>query len=588
MDTIYTEIHAYLENPTEQQREDLIKQTKRQANKTAKGIINKLSWLKDNGLEEALFYNPKKEENRAYTIKEITQEEYLNNPLKAAYEKYVLPLIYEMEDLAYPTAALAALSKLPPFKYTTATEKAVNKAEGLMKKIQAETGIKAGYIASVLDNFIESVCNNSYTIYHPKEWKEFSEKISDIMEQIDIITELIKNPFGDNPSDYYKQQKKDLKIKFVNEASCYHLDVYYPKQAQEETKIKLQRIFPKKNPIIEKIESPIKWENLMPMLQDPFTNELTRLKSDTGFIYDDISERYSKQIKSLGYEIDFKKFIIDEEGNKKPLKIEPGRFLCSIRAKKLLDALMIKLTKEHETIIKLPLNDYLDLFGISKSKPSKDKIRIILKEDLAAINSIGFNYDGDKRTADFKHIAIGANSYGIKNGVIYFEFREEFTNYIKNKNYITQYPIKLFKIDNRNPNAYYLGRKLSYHSSLYNNQKKGTADIIKVKTLLKVCDLISYNQLKKTSGAVTQKIIDPFEKALDSLKEGVLDQWEYCNAKKQPLNDEQLKTLSYDAFIERYIKFTLKDKPKTKEADEIKKRNTNKKPVKSKKSIPLK
>ncbi len=588
METIYTEIHAYLENPTEQQREDLIKQTKRQANKTAKGIINKLSWLKDNGLEEALFYNPKKEENRAYTIKEITQEEYLNNPLKAAYEKYVLPLIYEMEDLAYPAAALAVLSKLPPFKYTTATEKAVNKAEGLIKKIQAKTGIKAEYIASVLDNFIESVCKNSYTIYHPKEWKEFSEKISDIMEQIDIITELIKNPFGDNPSDYYKQQKKDLKIKFVNEASCYDLDVYYPKQAQEETKIKLQRIFPKKNPIIEKIESPIKWENLMPMLQDPFTNELTWLKSDTGFIYDDISERYSKQIKSLGYEIDFKKFIIDEEGNKKPLKIEPGRFLCSIRAKKLLDALMIKLTKEQETIIKLSLNDYLDLFGISKSKPSKDKIRIILKEDLAAINSIGFNYDGAKRTADFKHIAIGANSYGIKNGVIYFEFREEFTNYIKTKNYITQYPIKLFKLDNRNSNAYFLGRKLSYHSSLYNNQKKGTADIIKVKTLLKVCDLISYNQLKKTSGAVTQKIIDPFEKALDSLKEGVLDQWEYCNAKKQPLNDEQLKTLSYDAFIERYIKFTLKDKPKTKEADEIKKRNTNKKPVKSKKSIPLK
>jgi hypothetical protein len=587
LDTIYTEIHAYLENPTEQQREDLKAKAKKQGQEGFKTICINYKWLKDNGQEEALFYNPGKEIEKAYKTKEITREEMLNNPLKATYEKYVLPISYGLVEMEYPAAALAALDKTQP-DYEQAIKKAEKIAEGFLKAIQEKTGCTLRQLAIISKDYIWRIYANCYNIYHKPEYQQMSLIIKEYTEKTAEIENRIKEPVTDRENDIFYSELNEIEKEFNRLSAIHYYKTHQIEEAREKTEEILQRIFPKETLIIEKIESPIKWENLMPMLQDPFTNELTWLKSDTGFIYDDISERYSKQIKSLGYEIDFKKFIIDEEGNKKPLKIEPGRFLCSIRAKKLLDALMIKLTKEQETIIKLSLNDYLDLFGISKSKPSKDKIRIILKEDLAAINSIGFNYDGAKRTADFKHIAIGANSYGIKNGVIYFEFREEFTNYIKTKNYITQYPIKLFKLDNRNSNAYYLGRKLSYHSSLYNNQKKGTADIIKVKTLLQVCDLISYNQLKKTSGAVTQKIIDPFEKALDSLREGVLDQWEYCNAKKQPLNDEQLKTLSYDAFTERYIKFTLKDKPKTKEADETKKRNTNKKPVKSKKSIPLK
>lgn len=585
MDISYEQIHAYLDNPTERQREELRAIAKKELLDALSLIVNNINKLKAKGLEEALFYNPGRELEKVYRTKEITKAELEANPLKAAYEKYVLPITYGVVNLSYPAVLLAILADIPPLTYEKAEALAIKNAEKYIEKIQKETGSNIDQIARIMRDFIRHIHTLVYDAYHKKEYNALAQIIRTWQEETARIETFIKEPVTDKENDVYYKQLEDLENEYRKQSEAYDRNIDRREQARTILAGILKRLYPGEVikidiPITEKIESPIKWENVMPMLQDPFTNALTWLKNDNDFIDDRISERYIKKIKNLGYEIDFKKFIINEEGNKTPIEIEPGRFLCSIRAKKLLDSLMIKLTKEHETMIKLPLNDYLDLFGVSKSKPSKDKIRIILKEDLAAINSIGFNYNGAKKTADFKHIAIGANSYGIKNGIIYFEFREDFANYIKNKNYITQYPIKLFKLDNRNSNAYYLGRKLSYHSNLYNNQKKGTADIIKVKTLLQVCDLISYEKLKKTSGAVTQKIIDPFEKALDSLKEGVLDQWEYCNAKKQPLNDEQLKTLSYEAFIERYIKFTLKDKPKIKEADETKKKKHKQKACK--------
>ena len=48
----------------------------------------------------------------------------INNPLKAVYEKYVLPISYGLVEMEYPAAALAALDKTQP-DY----EQAIKKAE---------------------------------------------------------------------------------------------------------------------------------------------------------------------------------------------------------------------------------------------------------------------------------------------------------------------------------------------------------------------------------------------------------------------------------------------------------------------------
>ena len=124
-----------------------------------------------------------------------------------------------------------------------------------------------------------------------------------------------------------------------------------------------------------------------------------------------------------------------------------------------------------------------------------------------------------------------------------------------------QYPMEILKIDERNPAAYHIGRKLALHNSIEKNQKVGTANIISVKSLLSAApDIPSGAEVAATDRHFERRIIAPFESALESIANLVVS-WEYANSKGVALTEAQLADFNYSVFSECYIVFQLSGAP---------------------------
>lgn len=268
-----------------------------------------------------------------------------------------------------------------------------------------------------------------------------------------------------------------------------------------------------------------------------------------------------------------------------------------ISTHKLLDACTIALTAQNDyrgngepkTLVTIPLEDYMTRCGIPITKPSKDKTRRKVKEDLEALysTSIEWSEPSGKNTKDFAKMRI-CDTIAIKNGKIIMNFSPAIANYLTHA-YIMQYPTELFKADERNPNSYYMGKKILQHNSIDNNQRKGTANIISIKALLESCpDIPSYEEVIAADRHLDQRIKTPFENALNALNSFI--KWEYSNSKGVPLTDEQLQDFNYSVFAECYILFEVLNAPdqsqrmqaKSERIEQAKKRRTasKKKPPK--------
>ena len=249
METIYTEIHAYLENPTEQQREDLKAKAKKQGKAGFKTICINYKWLKDNGQEEALFYNPGKEIEKAYKTKEITREEMINNPLKAVYDKYVLPISYGLVEMEYPAAALAALDKTQP-DYEQAIKKAEKIAEGFLKAIQEKTGCTLRQLAIISKDYIWRIYADCYNIYHKPEYQQMSLIIKEYAEKTAEIENRIKEPVTDRENDIFYDELNEIEKEFNRLSEIHYYKTHQIEEARKKTKEILQRIFPGKADLI--------------------------------------------------------------------------------------------------------------------------------------------------------------------------------------------------------------------------------------------------------------------------------------------------------------------------------------------------
>jgi len=235
---------------------------------------------------------------------------------------------------------------------------------------------------------------------------------------------------------------------------------------------------------------------------------------------------------------------------------------------KLLDVCALALTAVNphrpgagqipRTSVSIDLEDYMGICGIPQTKPSKDKTRRKVKEDLEILYNISLEWSepqGDK-TADYAKMRI-ITSQGIKNGRILVNFSPEMAAYLTGA-YVMRYPMAVLKIDERNSAAYHFGRKLALHHSMESNRAGGTANIISVKSLLASApDIPSHREVAASGRQFEQRIINPFNRAMEAL-EGFVS-WEFCTSGGQPLADGQLDDFRYPAFIDSFIKFELKE-----------------------------
>ena len=115
---------------------------------------------------------------------------------------------------------------------------------------------------------------------------------------------------------------------------------------------------------------------------------------------------------------------------------------------------------------------------------------------------------------------------------------------------MTNFPLRLFKIDERSKNAYSLAKKLVYHQSNKNNRNKKTHEVISVEALLKVCPKIpAIEEVRSKKGGWRSRIEENFANSLDKLvNDKILVSWEYCNPNCEPLSDDQIEMDSYFEF----------------------------------------
>lgn len=228
-------------------------------------------------------------------------------------------------------------------------------------------------------------------------------------------------------------------------------------------------------------------------------------------------------------------------------------------------------------VVNFSLDDYAKDFGRTYTDSSKTNarkhIRLELKKAFTALQNTKIKLKGDNGQ---ESSTVFCSSFVIGRDVISFEYPIILSKHLI-ESPISFIPRKLFEIAgkyNKNKNIYPIGRKLSEHYHIYNNQLRGTNDILSVKSLLKVAsDTPSYEEVMKTNRDWQGRIVETITQNLDLLQDENVIRWEWCNSKKAPLTEKQAEIPSYNTFENFYIKFEMIDaKRNTKQLKDWKKR----------------
>lgn len=188
-----------------------------------------------------------------------------------------------------------------------------------------------------------------------------------------------------------------------------------------------------------------------------------------------------------------------------------------------------------------------------------------LKKDLRIMSKTDTSWTqkGGYAAGDFACVKF-IGSYAVKDGKIIFYIDPAYGQYLMLLPF-TKLPSGLWKIDGRDPNAFTLATKLSVHSNIYRNIEIGTANRLKVKTLLEWTNLSPIENIRKQRRNWTERIKDKFEEILERLHGtyGVLSSWKYTKANGEELTDAEAAALldSYEVWEETNVEFVLKDAP---------------------------
>jgi len=219
---------------------------------------------------------------------------------------------------------------------------------------------------------------------------------------------------------------------------------------------------------------------------------------------------------------------------------------------RLLDAITVTLTESgaKSPTVTLSLEEYMMKCGLKDRKEARKQA----SADLEALFNARVTFKekprrrGKKAEAEpdgFMDMRICQTKGISRSGIITFGFSDTFYKILLGYP-VMPYPPQLWTLSaKRNPNSYYLLRKISELKNM--NAGKKNEDTIAVKTLLGAAPFIpSYDEVMETDRALTRKIIEPFERDMDALEETLT--WEYCHANGLPLTDTEAGELDYTIF----------------------------------------
>ena len=181
--------------------------------------------------------------------------------------------------------------------------------------------------------------------------------------------------------------------------------------------------------------------------------------------------------------------------------------------------------------------------GLKDRKEAKTQA----KADMEILRGASFSWEErrGKKTESYSFVNLADSGEIRRNGDIVFTYGTTFYNILLGYP-VMPYPAQLQTLNSkRNPNSYYLLRKIAEHKNM--NIGKKNENIIAVKTLLSVAPFLpTYEEVMATDRHLDQRIIKPFERDMDALETTL--SWNYCHSLDQPLTDEELNTMSYATF----------------------------------------
>lgn len=253
----------------------------------------------------------------------------------------------------------------------------------------------------------------------------------------------------------------------------------------------------------------------------------------------------------------------------------------------LLDAITIALTEtgaKSPTVV-LSLQDYMERRGLKDRKEARKQITA----DLEVLLKSSLSWEEKRKGGSIPYAGVNITDSWIwadaKKTAIVYTFGQTFYNVLLGYP-VMPYPAQLQTLNSkRNPNSYYLLRRIAEHKNM--NVGKANEDTIAIKTLLAVAPYIpSIEEVKAGNRNIVDRIITPFERDMDALEKTL--SWSYCHSNGEPLTDAELQGFSYELFTSLMVKTEWKSYPdqtarlerkaeRQEQAQQKKKRTTSKK-----------
>lgn len=226
----------------------------------------------------------------------------------------------------------------------------------------------------------------------------------------------------------------------------------------------------------------------------------------------------------------------------------------------LLDAITIALTESgaKSSTVVLSVDDYMKRRGLKDRKEARKQ----LTADLDVLLKSSLTWEEKRGKSSIPYAGVNITDSWIwadgKKTAIAYTFGQTFFNVLLGYP-VMPYPAQLQTLNSkRNPNSYYLLRKITEHKNM--NVGKRNEDLIAVKTLLSASPYIpTFAEVMSGDRAIARRIIEPFERDMDALADTLT--WEYCHRLNAPLQEKELQSMSYDTFVGLLIHTTWNNYP---------------------------
>lgn len=287
------------------------------------------------------------------------------------------------------------------------------------------------------------------------------------------------------------------------------------------------------------IEQRVKEQNYPLIKQGNLTNEFAKSRIDKSTPEDSTGERSFKTSGGL--------VAVINEFN---LNLTPS-------AHQLLDFLVSKITVTGGDTLLIPVEEYMKAREMNTKPENVKEFCLKVKKDLDALYSAEISYsDKSRKNGDYQRIRI-LSSQGIKRRVIEVTFSQKVSEYLQNSP-LMPYPRTLWTINPRtNPNSYNFGRTIAVHKNM--NAGKPNENTIKVSTLLGSPYTSSQNNDETRKRNYKQKIIAPFIRDLNALKN--MGEWCLFDPNGKAIQETDIAQLRPALFEECSVSFRWKDYP---------------------------